>query len=38
MDREKENILNNLKRSGPGFTVPKTYFEKLEDRIDQSNL
>jgi hypothetical protein len=36
MDREKENILNNLKRSGPGFTVPKTYFEKLEDRIDQS--
>jgi len=36
MDREKENILNKLKKSGLGFTVPKAYFETLEDRIDQS--
>ncbi len=35
MDQEKENILNNLKKSGPGFTVPKAYFEKMEARIEQ---
>ena len=36
MDPEKGNILRKLKKSGPGFTVPKAYFEKMEDRIDQS--
>ena len=35
MDQEKNNILNSLKKSGPGFTVPKAYFEELEDRIGQ---
>lgn len=34
MDRNKENILNQLKNSGPGFTVPKGYFESLESKID----
>ncbi len=36
MDRKKENILNRLKGTGPGFTVPKTYFDSLEDRIDHA--
>ena len=35
MDQEKENILNNLKKSGLGFTVPESYFEKLEGQIQQ---
>ena len=34
MDHEKKNILNSLKKSGQGFTVPKVYFDKLEDRIE----
>ncbi len=34
MDRNKENILNQLKNSGPGFTVPKGYFKSLESKID----
>lgn len=34
MDEEKENILNKLKKSGAGFTVPNGYFDKLEDRFD----
>ena len=33
MDRNKENILKQLKNSGPGFTVPKGYFESLESKI-----
>ena len=35
MDQEKKNILNSLKKSGPGFTVPKAYFDNLEDQIEQ---
>ena len=34
MDRNKENILKQLKSSGPGFTVPKGYFKSLEEQID----
>jgi hypothetical protein len=36
MDRNKENILKQLKSSGPGFTVPKGYFKSLEDQIDHT--
>ena len=36
MDLNKENILKQLKNSGPGFTVPKGYFKSLEDRIDHT--
>jgi len=35
MDQEKKNILNSLKRSGPGFTVPNDYFEKMEAHIER---
>lgn len=36
MDRNKENILKQLKSSGPGFTVPKGYFKSLEEQIDHT--
>ena len=36
MDLNKENILKQLKNSGPGFTVPKEYFKSLEDQIDHT--
>lgn len=36
MDLNKENILKQLKNSGPGFTVPKGYFKSLEDQIDHT--
>jgi hypothetical protein len=36
MDRNKENILKQLKSSGPGFSVPKGYFKSLEDQIDHT--
>jgi len=35
MDRKKENILKQLKSSGAGFTVPKEYFENLDNQIDK---
>lgn len=36
MNREKKDILNQLKNSGPGFTVPEGYFESYGDRQDVS--
>ena len=33
MNQENDNILNKLHKSGHGFTVPKDYFQELEDHI-----
>ena len=33
MDSQKKNILNELKKSGAGFSEPKDYFEAMEDRF-----
>lgn len=33
MDSQKKNILDQLKKSGTGFSEPKDYFEALEDRF-----
>ena len=32
MKRDRKNMLENLKSSGPGFVVPENYFNSLEDR------
>lgn len=37
MDRNKENILNQLKKSGPGFTVPKAYFKEAGTHDNSDN-
>lgn len=34
MEGNKNNILKHLKKSDPGFIVPKDYFEGMEDRVD----
>lgn len=36
MDQNKEDILKQLKSSGPGFTVPEGYFESLDGQIEHS--
>ena len=33
MDLENKNILDELKKSGAGFSEPKDYFEAMEDRF-----
>lgn len=35
MNQENDNILNKLHKSGHGFTVPKDYFQELEDHIER---
>jgi hypothetical protein len=33
MDSQKKNILDEIKKSGAGFSEPKGYFEDMEDRL-----
>lgn len=36
MDPKKENIFEHLKNSGPGFSVPKGYFNEDDDSLNAS--